>query len=57
MTKKNNLIIGGVVGVAFILFFIFVYLPYADKQKNLNKVAESMQFSSFLRDSVNHIAQ
>ncbi len=57
MNKKNNLIIGGVVGVAFILFFIFVYLPYADKQKNLNKVSESMQFSSFLRDSVNHIPE
>lgn len=55
MSKKNNLIIGGVVGVAFILFFIFVYQPYADRQNNLNKVAESMQHSSFLKDSVNHI--
>ncbi len=55
MSKRKNLIIAGVVGVAFILFFIFVYLPYADKQKNLNKVSESMQFSSYLLDSVNHI--
>jgi len=44
MSKRKNLIVAGVVGVSFILFFIFVYLPYADKQKNLNNVSESMQF-------------
>ncbi len=57
MSKRNNIIIGGVVGVAFILFFIFVYLPYADKQDNLNKVSESIQHSNFLKDSLNHIPE
>ena len=55
MNKRNNIIIAGIVGVAFILFVIFVYLPYADKQENLNKVKQSYQHSSFLRDSLNHI--
>lgn len=55
MNKRNNLIIAGVTGVAFILFIIFIYLPYADKQDNLNKVKESYQHSSYLRDSLNHI--
>jgi protein SCO1 len=55
MSKKNNLIIVGIAGVAFILFIIFVYLPYAAEQKDKNKVTESYQHSSFLRDSLNHI--
>lgn len=55
MSKKNNLIIAGIVGVSFILFVIFIYLPYADKQNDLNKITESYQHSSFLRDSVNHV--
>lgn len=55
MNKRNNLIIAGVTGVAFILFIIFIYLPYADKQDNLNKVKESYQHSSYLRDSLNNI--
>ena len=40
MKKRNNLIIAGITGVAFILFVIFVYLPFSDKQKNLNKVKQ-----------------
>jgi len=55
MSKRNNLIIAGITGVSFILFVIFVYLPYADEQGGKNKVTESYQHSSFLRDSVNHI--
>lgn len=55
MTKRNNLLIAGSVGVAFILFFIFIYLPYADRAKNQNKITESYQHSSYLKDSVNHI--
>ena len=55
MSKRNNLIIIGVAGVAFILFVIFIYLPYADEQSHLNRVKESYQHSSYLRDSVGHI--
>lgn len=55
MSKKNNLLIAGIAGVAFILFVIFVYLPFADEQGDKNKVTESYQHSSFLRDSLNHI--
>ncbi|HMU68577.1 MAG TPA: SCO family protein [Chitinophagales bacterium] len=55
MSKRNNLIIFGVSGVAFILFVIFVYLPYAKKQDNLNKVKESYQHSSYLKDPVGQL--
>lgn len=55
MSKRNNLIIAGIVGVAFILFVIFIYLPYAGDQKKLNRVKESYQHSSFLRDSIGHV--
>jgi protein SCO1 len=57
MKKRNNLIIAGITGVAFILFVIFVYLPFSDKQKNLNKVKQSYQHSSFLKDSINHVPE
>lgn len=52
MSKRNNLIILGVSLIAFILFVIFIYLPYADKQDKLNRVTESYQHSSYLRDSM-----
>lgn len=55
MNRRNNLIIAGITGVAFILFIIFIYLPYADKQDNYNKIKQSYQHSSYLRDSLNHI--
>ncbi|MFI5171081.1 MAG: SCO family protein [Chitinophagales bacterium] len=57
MKKRNNILIAGGVGVAFILFFIFVYLPYADRQNNVNKITDAYQHSSYLKDSVNHIPQ
>ena len=55
MTKRNNLIIIGISGVAFILFVLFIYLPYADKQKDRNRVTDSYQHSSYLKDSVGHL--
>lgn len=55
MSKRNNLIIIGITGVAFILFVLFVYLPYSDKQEKLNRVTESYQHSSYLKDSVGHM--
>lgn len=55
MSKRNNLIILGISGVAFVLFVIFIYLPYSKKQNNLNKVKESYQHSSYLKDSVGSI--
>lgn len=55
MSKRANLIIFGASAVAFILFVIFVYLPYSAKQDKLNKVTESYQHSSYLRDSVGNL--
>jgi len=55
MSKRNNLIIFGISGVAFILFILFVYLPYSEKQDKLNRVTESYQHSSYLKDSVGHM--
>lgn len=55
MSKRTNLIIFGAAGVAFILFVIFIYLPYAGRQSDLNRVKESYQHSSYLRDSVGHL--
>jgi len=55
MSKRATLIITGIAGISFILFVLFIYLPYADKQKKLNRVTESYQHSSYLKDSIKHI--
>lgn len=57
MSKRNNLLIAGFVGITFILFFIFIYLPYAARQNNVNKITDAYQHSSYLKDSVNHVPE
>lgn len=53
--KKTNIIIAGVVLAAFIVFFIFVYLPYSGQQNQKNKFDEAVQASQLLREPLGEI--
>ncbi|MBC8047514.1 MAG: SCO family protein [Fimbriimonadaceae bacterium] len=55
MKRSKHLIIIGSILTAFILFVIFVYLPYADKQSQTTKMATSLWPSENLRDPVQEI--
>jgi len=55
LKKRTNLIIIGITTVAFILFVIFVYLPYAEKQGNKNKISDAVQASQLLREPLKKI--
>ncbi len=50
--KRTNIIIAVVVTIAFILFWKFVYLPYADLQSGKSKITDSVQASQLLREPV-----
>lgn len=57
MNKQRNkaIITWGIISVAFILFVIFVYLPYADKQSETTKFADALIASPKLREPVKEI--
>lgn len=55
LKKRTNIIIAGVTLVAFILFVIFVYLPYAEKQETKNKFTDAVQSSHLLREPLGKI--
>lgn len=57
MSRRNNIIIAGVTLVAFILFLIFIYQPYAKKQEGKSKFTDSIQKSYILRDPVQQIPE
>lgn len=53
--KRTNILIAGITIVAFILFVIYVYLPYADKQDAKNKFTDAVQASHLLREPLGKI--
>jgi protein SCO1 len=54
-SKYKNILAAGIIGVAFILFVIFIYLPYAAKQDKVNIVTETLHHSTLLKDPVKQI--
>lgn len=55
MKRNKHLIIIGSILAAFILFIIFVYLPYADKQNKTTKFADALTPSENLREPVRQV--
>ena len=55
LKKRTNILIIGITAIAFILFVIYVYLPYADKQDAKNKFTDAVQASHLLREPLGKI--
>ncbi|MBC8173265.1 MAG: SCO family protein [Chitinophagales bacterium] len=55
MNRNKHILIIGSILVAFTLFVIFVYLPYADKQNQTTKMADSLWPSENLKQPVRAI--
>ncbi len=50
LKKRTNILIIGITAIAFILFVVYVYLPYAKKQETKNKFTDAVQASHLLRE-------
>lgn len=55
LKKRTNILIIGITAIAFILFVMYVYLPYADKQDAKNKFTDAVQASHLLREPLGKI--
>ena len=55
LKKRTNILIIGITAIAFILFVIYVYLPYADKQDAKNKFTDAVQATHLLREPLGKI--
>ncbi|MBK7108883.1 MAG: hypothetical protein IPH61_07015 [Bacteroidetes bacterium] len=55
MNRNKTILIWGVIGVAFVMFFIFVYLPYADRRDATTKFADGLTSSDLLHEPIKQV--
>lgn len=55
MSRNKTILIWGVIGVAFIMFFIFVYLPYAERRDATTKFADGLTSSDLLHEPIKQV--
>lgn len=55
MQRNKTILIWGAITVAFVLFFIFVYLPYANKRDTTTKFNDALTHSDLLHEPVKQV--
>ncbi len=55
MSRNKIILTWGIIGVAFTLFFIYVYLPYADRRDTSTKFTDGLTASELLHDPIKQV--